>query len=207
MKESDREYTFTAINRIFQSLISEAEVLCELIDNDGAFESVSRHISSIEDDADNVKHDIQYYYQDNKLFRDPEALLIYDMVSSIENCTDIIYEISRAFLMLNITSIKDNIVSSFMSAGTGAVTMTGLVNSLRRMDRFDTPIKELIALDNFSVEYKKIYELNMNKLYVDGNDPIEVMRWTYIYNCFKELFEAYEDVAECCGKYCIFSNK
>ena len=206
MKESDREYVFTAINRICQSLISEAEVLCELID-DGDFVSVSRHISSIEDDADNVKHDIQYYYQDNKLFRDPEALLIYDIVSSIENCTDIIYDISKAFIMLNITSIKDNIVSSFMSAGTGAVTMTGLINCLRRMNRFDTPIKELIELDNFSVEYKKIYEINMNKLYVDGNDPIEVMRWTYIYNSFKDLFVAYETVAEHCGKYCIFSDK
>ena len=56
------------------------------------------------------------------------------------------------------------------------------------------------------MDYKKIYELNMKKLYVDGTDPLEVMRWTAVYDAFMKLFEGYEHVAECGGKYCLFMD-
>ena len=205
MKESDREFIFSAMSRVCQTLISEAEVLCELID-DGDFDSVSRHISSLEDEADNIKHDVQYYLQDNRLFRDAEALMLYEVLTSVENCTDLIEDISKTFTRLNVTVIKDNIVSSFMSAGTGAVKMAELINSIHHMNKVDTPVKDLIELDHYSVEYKRIYDLNMKKLYVDGNDPLDVMRWTAVYDVFKELFTGYETVAECCGKYCILGD-
>ena len=84
--------------------------------------------------------------------------------------------------------------------------MAELMNRLRRMNKADTPIKDLIELDHYSVEYKKIYELNMKKLYVDGTDPLEVMRWTAVYDAFMKLFEEYEHVAECGGKYCLFMD-
>ena len=206
MKESDREYVFTNLSRLCQSLISEAEVLCELIDEDGDFDSVVRHISSLEDEADNIIHEIEYYYQDNRLFRDPDYMMILDIVMAVEACTDLIYDIAKTFVRLNIYEVKDNIVSSFMSAGSGAVKMSELMNRLRRMNKADIPIKDLIELDHYSVEYKKIYELNMKKLYVDGTDPLEVMRWTAVYDAFKKLFEEYENVAECSGKYCMFMD-
>lgn len=205
MKESDREFVFSSINRICQSLISEAEVLCELID-DGDFDSVSRHISSLEDDADNVKHDVQYFYQDNKLFRDPEAMMLYDVLLSIEQCTDIILDISETFTRFNINKIKDNIVSSFISAGTGAVKMTEVINSIRHMNKIDSHVKDIIELDHYSVEYKRIYNSNMKKLFADGADPLEAMRWTAVYNVFKNLFDAYENVAETCGKYSLLTD-
>lgn len=206
MKESDREYVFTSLSRLCQSLISEAEVLCELIDDDGDFDSVVRHISSLEDEADNIIHEIQYYYQENRLFRDPDCMMILDIVMAVEACTDLIYDIAKTFIRLNIYEVKDNIVSSFMSAGSGAVKMAELMNRFRRMNKADTPIKDLIELDHYSVEYKKIYELNMKKLYVDGTDPLEVMRWTAVYDAFMKLFEGYEHVAECGGKYCLFMD-
>lgn len=206
MKETDREYIYTNLSKVCQSLISEAEVLCELIDEDGDFDSVVRHISSLEDEADNIIHELQYYYQENRLFRDPDCMMLLDIIMAVEDCTDRIYDIAKTFIRLNIYEVKDNIVSSFMSAGSGAVKMAELMNRLRRMNKADTPIKDLIELDHYSVEYKKIYELNMRKLYVDGADPLEVMRWTAVYDAFMKLFDEYEHVAECGGKYCLFMD-
>lgn len=206
MKEADREYIYTNLSRTCQSLISEAEVLCELIDEDGDFDSVVRHISSLEDEADNIIHELQYYYQENRLFRDPDCMMLLDIIMAVEACTDRIYDIAKTFIRLNIYEVKDNIVSSFMSAGSGAVKMAELMNRLRRMNKADTPIKDLIELDHYSVEYKRIYELNMRKLYVDGADPLEVMRWTAVYDAFMKLFDEYEHVAECGGKYCLFMD-
>lgn len=203
MKESDREYVYSGIGRISQTLISEVDALCELIDYIEDCESVSRRIASLEDDADNVKHDVQYYYQENRLFNDNEAMQLLEILSSVETCTDIVDDIAKTFIRLNVSSIKDNIVSSFMSAGTGAVKMAEVINHMRHMNKANLPIRDVIELDHYRVEYKRIYDLNMNKLYVDDANPIEVMRWTAVYNVFKELFEAYEYVAECCGKYCL----
>ena len=205
MKEAYNEYVFSSISRICQSLISEAEVLCELIDGE-SFEAVGRHVASIEDEADNIKHEVQFYYQENRLYRDPEAMLLYEVLSAVEKCTDIMEEISKIFMRLNIACIKDNIISSFISAGSGAVKMAELINSLHRMNKVDSPIKDIIELDNYSVEYKKLYDINMNKLYDNGNDPIDVMRWTAVYEAFKELFEQYEAVAESCGQYCFLKE-
>ena len=206
MKESDREYVFTGISRICQSLISECEILCEFIDEDGDVDSIVRHISSIEDDADNIKHEIQYYYQDKRLYKDQDCMMLLDIVSAVEDCTDLVYDIAKTFYRLNISDVKDNIVSSFMSAGTGAVRMAELMNHIRKLNKADTPVRDIIELDHFSVEYKRIYEINMKKLYVDGTDPLEVMRWTAVYDAFLKLFAGYENVAEACGKYCLVSE-
>ena len=205
MKDQDREYVFAGINRICQSLISEAEVLCELIDDAGVFDSVSRRIASLEDEADDVKHELNYYYQENKLFKDQEAMLLLDLAGAVEDCTDLVDDVCKTFIRLNITEIKDSVVSCFISVGTGAVKMTELMNSVRHRNKVDTPVKDIIELDHYKVEYRKIYNLNMKRLYVDGADPLEVMRWTAVYDSFMELFDAYEHVAESCGKYCIFS--
>ena len=206
MRETDREFVFTCLTRLCQSLISECEVLCELIDEGGVVDSVARHISSLENEADNINHEVQYYYQDNRLYKDPDCMILYEVVSSVEECTDLVYDIAKTFMILNISSVKDNIVSSFMSAGTGAVRMSELINRIRKLNKADTPVRDIIELDHFSVEYKKIYELNMKKLYVDGTDPLEVMRWTAVYDAFKKLFEGYENVAETCGKYCLVTE-
>ena len=68
-------------------------------------------------EADNIVHEIQYYYEENKLFRDPDCMLVYDMITAIEDCTDLMYDVAKTFIRLNIYEVKDNIVSSFMSAG------------------------------------------------------------------------------------------
>ena len=206
MKESDREYIFTGIARMCQSLMSEADILCELIDEEADVDSVARHMSSLEDEADNISRDIQYYYQENRLYRDADCMMLLDIVNSIEKCTDLIYDVAKTFIRYNVYEVKDSIVSSFMSSGTGAVKMAEVMNKIRKMNKGDVPVRDLIELDNYSVEYMKIYELNMRKLCVNGADPLEVIRWIAVYDAFKKLFEAYEDVAEVSGKYCLFMD-
>ncbi len=205
MKQTDRDFIFSCINRICQALINEAEVLCEFIDDYEDREMITRHVASFEDDADNIKHEVEFYYQDNRLYREPECMMLLDVVYAIEKCTDIIYDVAKTFIRLNILEVKDCIISSFMSAGTGAVKMTELME-IMRTTRTGTPIKDLIELDHYSIEYMRIYDLNMNKLYVDGTDPLEVMRWTAVYDVFKDLFSSYEAVAEQCGKYSILMD-
>lgn len=202
MKPSIRDHIFQEITRVCQILISEVDVLCELIDDINDASSVVKKIGALEDEADTVKHEIGIVYQQEKLFEESEGVLILNILEAVENCTDLIDDISQSFIRLNITEVKDNIVSAFMSAGTGAVKMSETITAVRRMDKINNPMRDIIELDHYREEYQKLYDINMNKLYTKESDPIDVLRWTAIYNSFRELFEGYEDVAECCGRYC-----
>jgi len=203
MKDSEREYVFSGLAKILNSLTQQTDAFCEIIDYIEDAEDIARKVSSYEDVADSVSHDIHYFYQENKLIEDKEALCLIELVKSVEECTDLVEEITKNFVRYNVTSVKSNAVSGFMSARTGASKMEDLINSIRHLNRAKTPIRDIIDLDNFSAEYKRIYDINMNKLFTNEKDPIEVIRWNAIYDSFKNLFEAYERVAEICGKYYI----
>ncbi len=203
MKPAERDLVFSQMSKICQTLISEAEVLCELIDFINDVYSVGKRISALEDEADNIMHNIGFYYRENKLFEDPEASTVLEIVTAIEKCTDLIDDIAQSFIRLNIDEVKDNIVSSFMSSGSGAVKMSETINSIHHMNKANSPMRDIIDLDYYKIEYQRIYDINMKKLYTNGNDPLDVLRWTAIYDAFKRLFEGYETVAEACGKYCI----
>ena len=206
MKPAERDLVFSQMSKICQTLISEAEVLCELIDFINDVNSVGKRISALEDEADNIMHNIGFYYRENKLFEDPEASTVLEIVTAIEKCTDLIDDIAQSFIRLNIDEVKDNIVSSFMSSGSGAVKMSETINSIHHMNKANSPMRDIIDLDYYKIEYQRIYDINMKKLYTNGNDPLDVLRWTAIYDAFKRLFEGYETVAETCGKYCILMD-
>ena len=206
MKPAERDHIFSQMSKLCQSLISEAEVLCELIDYINDVNSVGKRISALEDEADNIMHNIGFYYREGKLFDDREAASILDIVNAIEKCTDLIDDIAQSFIRLNIDEVKDNIFSSFMSSGTGAMKMAETVNTIHHMNKANSPMRDIIDLDYFKIEYQRIYDINTKKLYTNGNDPLDVLRWTAIYDAFKKLFEGYESVAEACAKYCILMD-
>ncbi|MBR6484591.1 MAG: hypothetical protein IKT14_06185, partial [Clostridiales bacterium] len=120
MKTSDNEFVFNNISRLADILRTECETLCEVIDFEDDMEVIVRKVSALEDDADNVYHDITYYYVENKLADDKEAMILLTMAEAIEDTTDKVDELARDLVRYNITSIKDNAFSSIKSCESAA---------------------------------------------------------------------------------------
>ncbi|MBO4242541.1 MAG: hypothetical protein J5883_04610 [Clostridiales bacterium] len=206
MKTSDNEFVFNNISRLADILRTECETLCEVIDFEDDMEVIVRKVSALEDDADNVYHDITYYYVENKLADDKEAMILLTMAEAIEDTTDKVDELARDLVRYNITSIKDNAFSSIKSCESAANKLIELIMTMRKNSKVDSPYKKIIELDHFKVENNKLYDNQMRKLFTKETDPIEVIKWKDIYSSLRSIFESYEYVAELCSKYLIFQG-
>ena len=206
MKTSDNEFVFNNISRLADILRTECETLCEVIDFEDDMEVIVRKVSALEDDADNVYHDITYYYVENKLADDKEAMILLTMAEAIEDTTDKVDELARDLVRYNITSIKDNAFSSIKSCESAANKLIELIMTMRKNNKVDSPYKKIIELDHFKVENNKLYDNQMRKLFTKETDPIEVIKWKDIYSSLRSIFESYEYVAELCSKYLIFQG-
>ena len=59
-------------------------------------------------------------------------------------------------------------------------------------------IKEVvIEINKLEEEGDKLYQDAIRELYKSPKDPIEVIRWTTLYNCLENCFDSCENVADC----------
>jgi len=206
MKPADHDFVFNNICRLSDVLRTECETLCEIIDFEYDIEVIARKVSALEDDADNIYHEITYYYVEKRLADDKEAMMILTIADAIEETTDLVDELARDLIRYNITSIKDNAFSSIKSCGSAANKLIELINTVRKNSKVDSPYKKIIELDHFKVENNKVYDNQMRKLFTNEKDPIEVIKWKDIYASLRSIFVSYEHISDLCGKYLFFKG-
>ena len=206
MNTSDREFVFSNLYRLTEILQKECEALCDVIEFEDDIETIVRRVGALEDDADNAFHDITYYYVENKLSDDKEAMLLLNVAEAVETCTDQVDELSKDLFRYNVTSIKDNAVSSIISTESASNKLLELIMSMKKMDKLDSPFKKIIELDHFKVESDKIYDNQMRKLFLNEKEPVEIIKWKDIYTSLRSIFFAYEKVSELCGRYLIVKS-
>lgn len=203
MKEQERAEVFARLNKICRLLKDEANVLCEFINFMDDKEAISKKLSAIEDEADVVMHDVFYYYQNASLLRDSEAILIFELILSVETCTDAIDDIGEAIVRFNVSEMNDSMATAILSSKEAADKVMELVNLVNRIQVNKLPSKQIIELDRFKIDYKKLYDNTVRDLFTNENDSIKVVRMLKVYDAFMDLFKAYEGVSEKCGKYTI----
>ena len=104
MNTSDREFVFSNLYRLTEILQKECEALCDVIEFEDDIETIVRRVGALEDDADNAFHDITYYYVENKLSDDKEAMLLLSVAEAVETCTDQVDELSKDLFRYNVNS-------------------------------------------------------------------------------------------------------
>ncbi len=207
MLQSDRDHIFDLILRMSECLKQECNILCELIDLDEDFETVSKRISISEDDADNLMHEIHYYYLDQSLADGKDSTALLEVAESVERCTDTVDDIAKDFVRYNVSKVRDNAVASIISANAAAQKLIEVIFAVRNMTKTDTPFKVIFELDHFKIESDKLFDLQMQKLFENEKDPIEIIKWKDLYNSFRKLFDDFEEVAEICSRYSLYQEK
>lgn len=204
MKVSERSYVFDGILHLAETLKDECDLMCEVIDCIEDVETISKRVSILEDDADNIAHEITYFYDDHKLVEDKEAMAVYDIVLAIEECTDKVDDLVKDLVRMNVTNMKDNAVVSIINAEAASAKLMDVIFAIKDYDGIHKPFKEIIELDHFKIESEKMYDIHMRKLFSSNDDILDIIRWKEIYMSFRELFESYEDISEKCSKYIMY---
>lgn len=201
MKDADRQMIFSSIIRLSEILQKECETMCEIVEFTDDYINIAKRVGALEEEADDILHEIELYFGENMLVQESEARALYRVLESVENCTDEVEDFVASLVRYNVTSLKDNIVASVTNCERAARKLNELVYKLRDKDKLKSPFKDIIELDHFKIEAKKMYDKNMNKLFSSETDPIEVIRWENIYKAVYDVFDAYEEVSVTCAKY------
>jgi len=201
MKDSDRHEIFSFIIKLSEILQKECETMCEIIEFTDDCVNISKRVGTHEEEADNLVHELQFYFGEHMLVEDPEAIALHRVIEAIEQCTDNVEEFLRCFVRYNVTSLRENIVASIINCERASTKLNELTYKLECRDKIKSPYKDIIELDHFKIEAKKMYDKNLNKLFSTETDPIEVIRWEKLYSAVYDIFDAFEEVSEKCAKY------
>ena len=201
MKDSDRREVFSSIIKLSEILQKECETMCEIIEYTDDCVNISKRVSALEEEADNTVHELEFYFGDNMLVEDPEAIALHRVIEAIEQCTDKVEEFMRCFVRYNISSLRDNIIASITNCERASAKLRELTYKLEGKEKIRSPFKDIIELDHFKIEAKKMYDKNLNKLFSTETDSIEIIKWEKMYKAVYEVFDAFEEVSEKCAKY------
>ena len=203
MRESDRVFVFGKITALTEALQKEISELIEIVEYVGDADTICKRVGRYEEEADEISHEISYFYRDNSLSSDKEAMAVYDITQEVENLSDLIDDLARDFVRYNVQSIREDSIISFYNCEKAAAMLRDLSVTLLKVDKNNLPYKGIIELDHFKGEASRIYDKQMANLFSNETNPIEIIKWQNVYNTIMKTFEAYEKISEACGKYLI----
>ncbi len=152
-------------------------------------------IHHLEHDADDIVHEVRQYLITDFLppiDREDIGLLLHQL----DDVVDGIDEITKNFEILNIQYSKQKSVSEYIDLLVEAAkkikqVFQNLPNKKERPKLLENA-NELNQIEN---KADRIYETYIKNLFLEEKDPIEVIKWTTIYNNFESIFDCYEEIA------------
>lgn len=149
----------------------------------------------IENKADEGKHSIVNYL--SKDFLPPiEREDILELSQEIDTVTDLIEEVLINIDLFNIAELRTETQEFIDLLVTCCEKEHDLFVKFKKIKDADVIKKEIIELNRLEEQGDKLYIKSMRKLYRDGTDTLDVIKWATIFNCFENCYDTCEHVAD-----------
>lgn len=178
-------------------IVKTAEILKETLNN---YEKniLSKNINNVhklENLADDKLHNMREYLI--KDFLPPidreDIILIGHRLDDIEDFLD---EILLNFNILNITKIKYDIYEFLDLLLDCCKKVKEAFINFKNMKKYSKVKEKIVEVNNIEEQGDKMFEKIMKKLYEEEKSPIEIIKWTTIYNCIENTIDACERVCD-----------
>lgn len=178
-------------------IVKTAEILKETLNN---YEKniLSKNINNVhklENLADDKLHNMREYLI--KDFLPPidreDIILIGHRLDDIEDFLD---EILLNFNILNITKIKDDLYEFLDLLLDCCKKVKEAFINFKNMKKYSKVKEKIVEVNNIEEQGDKMFEKIMKKLYEEEKSPIEIIKWTTIYNCIENTIDACERVCD-----------
>ena len=156
----------------------------------------NEEVHKLEHEADEASHKIiRYLITDFIPPLDREDISL--LVNQLDDIEDYIDEVLINFRILNITEIKNEKFKEYDELlEQASKNLIKLFNNLKNFKNRDLIFEEIINISKIEEQADRCFEKNMENLYKEEKNPIEVIKWTTIYNSFENIFDAYEKVID-----------
>ena len=128
---------------------------------------------------------------------------IFQLARHVENCVDMIDELSMTIVRYNTRTVSPGIKASVNAIAGCVKKEMHLLNILRT---YEPENKELFLraineFDAFKVDFYKMYDMLIFGLFSQAHDTVDIIRCKAIYDAVKDIFKAFEVSADDCYKY------
>ena len=198
MKKKDEYNYFNEFVKNSKYIVESAEILKETI-KDYSVEKLEENITKVhklENDADKTLHDMRAFLI--KDFLPPidreDIVLIGHRLDDIE---DFIDEILINFNILNITCVREDALEFTELLIECANSVKDALENFENFKKAEIVKEKTIAINVLEEKADRMFEKAMKKLYKEETDPVEIIKWTTIYNCMENTTDACEKIADC----------
>ena len=175
-----------------------AKKLREVLDNfdEAKMEERAMELHTIENEADNNLHTLKdYLLKDFLPPIDREDVL--SIAHQIDNIIDGIDEIIIDISIFNITSIRPEL-DEILDLLVGTINKTyALLVEFKNMKDKESIRAKCVEVNNLEEQGDRLYEKAIRGLFKTKENPIEVIKWTNIFEALENSFDSCENVAEC----------
>lgn len=204
MTNEDREYLFDQALALADVLVQESLELLGMMDDIENRVAISKNISKLESDGDDIFHSTNEHLQ--KMDLDPDTRLkIFTMVRHIEDVADMVDELSKTIVRYNTRTVTTGFKASVNSIHGAIKKLVVLINAMRE---YEPEMKEhftktVNTFDAFKVDYDKLYDVLIFDLFSKPHDVVDIIRCKAIYDAIRDIFEAFEVSADDAYKYIV----
>lgn len=196
-----KKITFNYFDEFIKNAGLAQEIVKKLREIIDSFEELKMEeraleLHEIENKADSNLHNLKdYLLKDFLPPIDREDVL--SIAHQIDNIIDGIDEIIINMNIFNITQIKPE-MKEMLDLLVGTVNKThALLIEFKNMKDKESIRNKCIEVNNLEEQGDRLYEKAIKGLFIVKENPVEIIKWTNIFEAIENSFDACENVAEC----------
>lgn len=153
-------------------------------------------VHRLENESDKIVHKMRNYLIKDFLppiDREDIALIC----NKLDNIEDGIDEILINTKIFDITEIKEESLELIDILIICCEAVKEIFVNLKNFKNVELINEKVIQVNKLEEEGDRVYEKIMNMLYKDEKDPINLIKWTNIYNCLEDTIDRCEEIGDC----------
>lgn len=153
-------------------------------------------VHRLENEADKIVHQMRGYLIKDflpPLDREDIALII----NKLDNIEDGIDEILINVKILNITEAKPEVLELIDILVMCCEAVKDIFMNFNNLKNIELINQKVIQVNELEELGDKAYEKLMTLLYINEKNPINLIKWTNIYNCLEETIDSCEEIGDC----------
>lgn len=181
---------FESFNEHAAILIEGARTLCSMLEDWGTREESLRHLKDLEHQADAIVHDLEVRL--NKTFVTPvDREDIHELAGHLD---DIIDSIHGSAVLMDLYRIGAPTPACCELAAILEKSVGVIAKGVEMLPTFKeiTPLRK--EMQQYEKEGDRIYRGALGQLFVNGGDPLFVIKWKEIYENLETAIDSCEDV-------------
>jgi uncharacterized protein len=154
----------------------------------------AKRIKDVEHEADLITHET--IEKLNKTFVTPlDREDIHGLISSLDNILDHVEAAADKFSLYRIPEVQPDAVllTDILIHSVKEVQHT--IGKLRNLKDADLILKHCIEINRLENEGDFVYRTAIAKLFEQGGDPLNVIKWKEVYDSIEDAIDSCEDVA------------